>query len=87
MSRSLLIGACLVLSCIVLGVFIGSPSAGQSTEVSSSVGQFQLVVAGSEAVVDDLYVLNTQTGHCWWRDNQAKKWVFLGTPVTTAEKK
>jgi hypothetical protein len=85
MSRSLLIGACLVLGC-TFGLFVGSPSAGQRSATSSSLGQFQMVVTPSNRGPDNTYVLNTQTGQVWRRDNNAPKWIFLGTPAASAEK-
>jgi hypothetical protein len=84
----LIIGASLVGSCLILGLFFGQPSAGQAPAVPAKAeGRYQVVpfsnVNGFTVVVHD-----SATGQCWYRevnkdfgDAPEKAWFDLGTPV------
>jgi hypothetical protein len=85
MRSSSILGVPLVVSCLILGVFFGQPSAGQPPAAPAKpVGPYQAVPVGSYIVV-----LDPATGQCWarlvqdpqLRDDPKVAWVSLGTPV------
>jgi hypothetical protein len=77
---SLTIGAALVLGCVILGLFLGQPSAGQAPAVPAKAeGRYQMLLVGKE----DIIVCDTATGKCWIRPipGHGQGWFDLGTPV------
>jgi len=82
---SLILGAALVVSCLILGLFFGQPSAGQPPVLPAKpAGPYHAVPVGNFVVVVD-----PATGQCWTRlvqspeirDDPKTAWVSLGTPV------
>jgi hypothetical protein len=83
----LILGASLVASCLVLGLFFGQPSAGQAPAAPAKAeGRYQVVPCsnnnGSLVVIFD-----PVTGQCWYRevnrlyaDTPENAWFNLGTP-------
>ncbi|MDB5335980.1 MAG: hypothetical protein JWN70_1599 [Planctomycetaceae bacterium] len=81
-SHSVIIGASIVLGCLILGLTLNSPVAGQGRVEPSNSGNYQMMVAGIPGEFK-VVVCNSQTGHCWSKSALAKyqdKWHPMGTP-------
>jgi hypothetical protein len=85
--QSWVIGASIIAGCLILGAFLGRPSAAEEkTVVAGSaaapvVGRYQIVQSNPQN--RSVVVLDTATGHCWSiNDNyEPKDWHDLGSPV------
>jgi hypothetical protein len=84
-SRSVSIGMLLLLSCAMLALFFGRPSAGQPpAPAPREVGRYQMVVEKSF-----VYVCDTQTGQVWYRVptlTGPDKWIQIASPVVKEKK-
>jgi hypothetical protein len=80
---SLVVGASVVLGCLILGLTLSPPAVGQLPPAGGppAVGRYQLVV-NSEKTTDMVFVLDTTTGQCWHRRSApGDTWINFGTPV------
>jgi len=79
------IGAAILLGCLILGVSIGRPATANPRDVPVTPGRYQLIPISSgddekEAEATDvIMVIDTATGQCWQRTGD--KWKNLGSPV------
>jgi hypothetical protein len=84
-ARSVSIGVFLLVSCAVLVLFFGPPSAGQApAHPPAAVGRYQLVVQQRS-----LYICDTQTGQIWGRVSPLlglDKWTEIASPVMKEKK-
>jgi hypothetical protein len=89
MRPSLIIGASLISSCLILGLFFGGSATGQSGVVPPvAAGRYQIAVAPSERGDDTLYVFEPSTGQCWYRSTApTDNWTDLGSPTIKVEGK
>src|SRR5262249_15779235 len=80
---SLILGASLVASCLVLGLYFGQPSAGQAPAAPARAeGRYQVVPFNSNNNFI-VVVFDPATGRCWMRevDSTPKEWYDMGTPL------
>ncbi len=84
----LIIGASLVASCLVLGLFFGQPSAGQAPAAPAKAEARYQAVPFNNNNASFVVVFDPVTGQCWYRevnkdyaDAPEKAWFNLGTPV------
>jgi hypothetical protein len=76
------IGAAILLGCLILGVSIGRPATANPRDVPVTPGRYQLIPissGGEEQATDEMIVIDTATGQCWQRSGD--KWKNLGSPV------
>jgi len=73
--------------CLVFGLLFSAPSAGQPPAAGGSAGRYQVVLNPNREYTT-VFVIDTQTGQCWYRDThpQVKEWTDLGSPVQKAAK-
>jgi hypothetical protein len=85
--RSLAVGGALVVS-LVLGLFLGRPSAGQAEVPPPGGGRYQVVVVPRQGGNPAIYVFEPATGQCWNRDGDwaNTKWYDLGSPAMGVKK-
>lgn len=86
--RSVSIGVFLLLSCAVLALFFGGPSAGQAPAPPAgspaAVARYQMVVEKSV-----VYLCDTDTGRIWFRVSplpDPTKWTEIESPATKEKK-
>ena len=89
MTRVRLLGlAAAMTGCLVLGLFLGQPSAAQPQPAAppAAAGRYQMVVSPKE--YSTVFVCDTVTGRCWYRSTHAedKKWADMGSPVAPPPK-
>ena len=80
--RTLKVGGALAL-CLILGVLLSRPSAGQQVTVPpAGAGRYQVVVKGSDNI-STVFVFDSTTGQCWHRSTHANvnQWTDMGTPA------
>jgi hypothetical protein len=84
----LILGASLIASCLILGLFFGQPSTGQAPAALAKAESRYQVVPLSNNNNYLVVVFDPATGQCWYRevnkdfgDEPEKAWFNLGTPV------
>jgi len=83
---SLIVGACVILGCLILGLSFGLPAAGQLA-VPPAAGRYQVVVTPGQGS-DTVYVFEPATGQCWYRSTApaVKEWTDMGSPAIKTSK-
>ena len=85
---SLIVGASVVLGCLILALPFGRPAAGQQVvPPPAAAGRYQVAVkAGAQNTA--VFVIDSTTGQCWYRDTdpQVKEWTDMGIPVAKVNK-
>jgi hypothetical protein len=79
--RSLTVGA--LALCLLLGLFLSRPSAGQPVAAPpAAAGRYQVLVKGTDTS-STVFVFDSMTGQCWHRSTHpnAKEWSDMGTPA------
>jgi hypothetical protein len=84
MTRVRVLGlAAAMTGCLVLGLFVGQPSAAQPQPAAppSTAGRYQMVVSPKE--YSTVFVCDTATGQCWYRTThpEDKRWKDMGSPT------
>jgi hypothetical protein len=86
------IGAAIVLGCLILGLFFGQPSAAQKAPRppgpvtvqgkggQQATGRYRAVLATGGGG-DRVLVVDTVTGRCWFKSTEDRTWKDLGSPV------
>jgi hypothetical protein len=74
------IGAAIVIGCLILGLFFGQPSAAQQKGGQQATGRYRAVLAAGRAG-DRVLVVDTVTGRCWFKLTEDRIWKDLGSPV------
>ena len=88
-SHSLIIGASIVLGCLILGMSSSHPAIGDSSVSPPGVGKYQLVVTepanGSDSRV---FVFEPATGRSWFKSTNSgvPGWHDMGSPVIQSGK-
>lgn len=85
-SHSVIIGASIVLGCLILGLTLNSPAAGQGQVGPPTSGKYQMMVAGSPGAFI-VITCNSLTGQCWSKDATGRtqdEWHPLGSPEIKA---
>ena len=72
------IGAAIVIGCLILGLFFGQPSAAQQKGGQPAPGRYRAVMT-TDRQTDHVLVIDTVTGRCWVRIGF--HWKGLGSPV------
>ncbi|MDB5337779.1 MAG: hypothetical protein JWN70_3398 [Planctomycetaceae bacterium] len=88
-SHSLIIGASIVLGCLILGLSSSNPAVGDSSVSPPAGGKYQLVVTEPANGADSkVFVFEPNTGHCWFKATNAglPNWRDLGSPVIQSGK-
>jgi hypothetical protein len=83
--------AALIVSYLLISPFAGDRAVGQQKVVpASATGRYQMAVGqitvGNKELVNDIYVLDTQTGQVWQRYLRNGKWEDLGNPIPKDKK-
>ena len=88
--HSLVIGVCIVLGCLALGLLMGQPSTGQAAPALPAEGRpgtYQVfAVANDLGSVSKIIVCNTATGQMWWSEKVGGDWYELPSPVNEKKK-
>lgn len=83
---SLIMGAAIIVGCLILGLSFGSLATGQVTSPPTPAGPYQMSLKanGSSTAV---FVFDSKSGRCWYRDtNQpGNNWTDLGSPLQQAK--
>jgi hypothetical protein len=78
--QSWVLGAAIVLGCLILGLFFGQPSVAQKKDNPVTPGRFQILNLDKTVAVID-----TGTGKTWsYSGNQ--RWDDMGSPVEQKKK-
>jgi hypothetical protein len=80
----LIAGASVVFGICLALVVINTVSAQAAPEVAGEAG---LVGRYKLEDMHGLYLYDTTTGDCWWRDQESEVWRSLGNPRDPAAKK
>jgi hypothetical protein len=87
---AVVVGALLVLAGIVIGASLASPvSAQDAPAASATVGRYQmsLSVHPGNHTSTTVFVLDTATGQCWYRETLGNRpWTDHGSPALDAKK-
>jgi hypothetical protein len=80
--QSWIIGAAIVIGCLILTFFNGRQSAAEPPKAEhSALGRYQLQLS-VQGINSHVVVLDSQTGHCWLRYiGGTDVWTDLGSPV------
>jgi hypothetical protein len=78
--QSWVLGAAIVLGCLILGLFFGQPAPGQKKENPVTPGRYQVLNLDKTVVVTD-----TATGKTWSYDGD-KRWTDMGSPTEQKKK-
>jgi hypothetical protein len=83
--QSWVIGACILLGCLILGLFLGQGEAAPKKKAEAGKagsGRFQFAVSSTK---EDVYVFDSETGQLWKRVFSTKKgdyvWEDMVSPV------
>jgi hypothetical protein len=84
---TLLLGVCFVLGCLVLGLFLSPPSAGQAAPAPPPAGRpgmYQVSVAYDQGNMV-IFFCDTETGQLW-RSTGSTTWHEFPSPTTKKAK-
>ena len=83
---SLIIGAAVIVGCLILGLSVGNLATGQVTSPPPVSGPYQISLKanGSSTAV---FVFDSKSGRCWYRDTvqSGSSWTDLGSPLQPAK--
>ena len=82
LQSSLVLAAGLVIGFLVFGLLPSQSARGQAAPPLTG-GNFQISVKGTGAdTVSNVFVIDTQTGHCWYKSTHhtVQEWTDLGAP-------
>ena len=85
-ARSWVIGLLFVLGCLILAIGWGNFAPAQVQAPPAAAGRYQLSLKGLESSNTVLFVCDSTTGRCWYRDTAHANaggagWTELGSPV------
>ncbi len=68
----------LLVGTITFASSFARPTVGQGPVVTGGEGRYQIATAGGHAT--EVFIIDTVTGHLWYRPAMSAPWVDLGTP-------
>jgi hypothetical protein len=79
-------GILFVVGCLILAIGFGNFGAAQVQSPPAAAGRYQLSLKGLESSNTVLFVCDSTTGRCWYRDTLPASsggagWTELGSPV------
>jgi hypothetical protein len=85
--QSIIVGASVICSSLILGMSFGSRAIGQSSVSPAASGRYQIVVTQQHvSTACNVIVFEPSTGHCWYRETRQSTWEDLGSPNIRQEK-
>lgn len=82
--QSVIMGASIVLGCLILGLTLNSPAIGQGP---SAPGKYQMMAAGDHGEIR-VVLCNPKTGECWSKATSAPSsagWHYMSSPDVKPE--
>jgi hypothetical protein len=85
MRQTLILATAVLLGCLIVGAFLGRPSAAEPKADATAAGRYQgITVANPNSeITSSIVVLDTATGECWSivPNSGAPKWKPLSSPA------
>src|SRR5262245_6499886 len=86
MRHSLIIGASIMLGCLLIGLMVGRSTMGQAPG-STTPGRYQIFSTDRQGASARVIMCDTATGQCWEHRIEGKPWTDLGSPFVAAKAK